>query len=140
MKKKYKKREITSHEIQRYINQRISIHPTSGCWEWNLSLSKSGYGCIDPETRAWQFAQSGAAHRVSYQAFNGKLVDGLVIRHRCNNRRCCNPEHLEQGTQAENVADKYECLSDRSDAALHNLSLKLRAELAKIELELSKRA
>jgi len=29
-----------------------------------------------------------------------------VVRHRCNNRRCINPEHLEIGSRGENLQDE----------------------------------
>ena len=31
-----------------------------------------------------------------------------VVRHRCHNRLCVNPEHLELGTQADNKRDDWE--------------------------------
>ena len=31
-----------------------------------------------------------------------------VVRHRCHNRRCINPEHLEIGSQADNKRDDWE--------------------------------
>lgn len=47
-------------------------------------------------------------HRAIYVAHN-KLalsdIDGLVVRHTCDNPRCINPEHLLIGTQKDNVAD-----------------------------------
>lgn len=48
------------------------------------------------------------AHRVVYCIANGldlSQIDGQVIRHKCDNTRCVNPEHLEIGTQQDNIRD-----------------------------------
>jgi hypothetical protein len=42
-------------------------------------------------------------HRLTYQLARGEVANDLQIDHRCRNRACCNPEHLEPVTPQENV-------------------------------------
>jgi predicted DNA-binding protein (UPF0251 family) len=49
--------------------------------------------------------KSRAAHRVSYEVFNGPIQDGLFICHRCDNPPCINPSHLYAGTHKQNMKD-----------------------------------
>ena len=48
------------------------------------------------------------AHRVAFVVSKGiahEDIDGLVVRHECDNPACWNAEHLLIGTQSENIKD-----------------------------------
>lgn len=67
----------------------------SECWEWQASFGNSGYGQFD----------CGLAHRAAYRLLVGKIPDGLVVLHSCDNKKCVNPSHLHLGTQKDNIRD-----------------------------------
>lgn len=69
------------------------------CWEWIGSVNcKWGYG---------QFGTKRLrAHRVAWVLTNGEITNNLHVLHKCDNRLCCNPEHLFLGTQQDNIDDK----------------------------------
>jgi hypothetical protein len=75
------------------------------CWLWKGCCHKTGHGQFRFEKKTL------VSHRFSYCLHNHKLfadIDGLVIRHRCDIPNCVNPEHLIEGTQADNVYDMKE--------------------------------
>ena len=41
-----------------------------------------------------------------------------VVRHRCNNKRCINPDHLEVGSRGENLQDEREFAANGVDFGL----------------------
>ena len=72
----------------------------NGCWIWNVAVSKVGYGICGSEEQ-----KTKSAHRTSYEAFVGKIPEGKVIAHICDNRLCVNPAHLWLATHKENSQD-----------------------------------
>ena len=42
-------------------------------------------------------------HRVIYETLVGPIREGLFLDHLCKERSCCNPAHLEQVTNQENI-------------------------------------
>jgi len=75
----------------------------SPCWVFTGSRSPVGYGQIGVGSRSDGTATKAAAHRVTYEAFVGPIPEGLELDHLCSVRSCCNPDHLEPVTHAENV-------------------------------------
>lgn len=73
------------------------------CWEWTGSLSgRDGRGYF------WLDGKRKLSYRVVYELFFGEIVEGMVIRHKCDNPICCNPKHLVIGTRGNNEKDKYD--------------------------------
>lgn len=47
------------------------------------------------------------AHRVAYILHTQTPIpEGMQILHHCDNRVCCNPNHLYMGTHDDNIRDK----------------------------------
>lgn len=71
-----------------------------GCWIWQKKINPKGYGYIKFKGRSMQ------THRLALEAkLNRKIKDGLYALHDCDNPSCCNPEHLYEGTQFNNMQD-----------------------------------
>lgn len=75
--------------------------PESGCWLFEGSTIKRGYG---------RLASSGqlTAHRASYERFYGPIPDGMCVCHACDVRSCINPNHLFLGTHRDNTQDMWQ--------------------------------
>lgn len=65
------------------------------CWEWKWSLTSAGYGQLGREP--W------TSHKLSYTLRHGEPKQ--ILRHKCHNRKCCNPYHLLEGSDKDNWLD-----------------------------------
>lgn len=89
-------REEQGREAQRFWSKvdRIAGAP---CWLWTGNQFHDGYGQFNVQGRQLR------AHRWAYEAGVAPIPEGLVIDHRCRNRLCVNPDHMEPVTNQENV-------------------------------------
>ena len=72
----------------------------TGCRVWTKGLDSKG------RPHAHWGRRRRKAHIFAFELAGGELLRGTVLRHVCNNPRCCNPDHLLVGTHAENMRDK----------------------------------
>lgn len=73
----------------------LALPVVGPCWRWDGATTKY-YGTIGVGGR------NRRAHRVAVVAFGRNLGSG-VVDHRCRNKLCVNPDHLDVVTQRENV-------------------------------------
>lgn len=71
----------------------------SGCWEWQSMTRPDGYGMV------WKDGKNQRAHRVIFEEFKHPLTRKDILCHKCDNRKCVNPDHIFVGTRSDNVKD-----------------------------------
>jgi hypothetical protein len=89
--------------MERFMSK---VNKTETCWLWTAGCFQSGYGAFQVGSRS--VGKVSTAHRYSYELHKGKIPDGKLVRHTCDNRKCVNPDHLILGTNTDNMRDKRE--------------------------------
>lgn len=88
------------HKIDPWIRIRchVEIDPNTGCWNW-MGAIMGGYGSV-----AIGDGKSIGAHRLTYFLKTGVMsTRDNELHHRCENKRCCNANHVELLTRDVHV-------------------------------------
>lgn len=86
------------------FTQKYQPNPETGCWDWTAHVGKWGYG----DFRRGPGLDNQPAHRWSFEYFVRPLQLGEQVHHKCENKVCVNPEHLEAVT-----LDEHNLLHDK---------------------------
>lgn len=80
--------------------EKFVIKNPEGCWDWSGCCPENpGYGQFRSNMKIYR------AHRASWAIHFGEIPKGMLVLHKCDNRRCSNPEHLFLGTKKDNTHD-----------------------------------
>ena len=85
-------RKNTKEDIWKFIDKNYEKF----CWVWIGGTFSGRYG------RFFYDGKPFLAHRFIYSMFNDDMSDELMVMHKCNNKLCCNPNHLTQGSNSDN--------------------------------------
>jgi len=85
-------RKNTPSDIWKYV----ATGGVGECWAYTGGTFSGRYG------RFFLNGRAVLAHRVVYELSNGEIQGNLFVMHKCNNKLCCNPNHLTTGTNSEN--------------------------------------
>lgn len=76
------------------------VEQSDGCMEWPGARYARGYGRISIGGQWWP------THRIAYALTKGIPSPGELVRHKCDNPPCINPDHLELGDDWLNAQDR----------------------------------
>jgi HNH endonuclease len=93
MQNKDPQRFAGTNTLPNRLAVRIMSDP-SGCWTWTGGKTE-GYGQV------WFLGRMRRAHRVIFELLVGPILKGMSLHHKCQNRLCCNPDHLSLVTPLE---------------------------------------
>lgn len=111
----------------------VKVAAPNECWEWQGCVNNTGYGSITISQKAY------SAHRVVYgltfpgkidfQAPKDKKLKQFIL-HKCDNRLCCNPAHMDLGNYADNNKDAAQKGRSRAPRGAEHKNAKLTKEQA----------
>lgn len=90
---------VSDEEHMRRFWDKVAKADGDKCWGWMGPVTHDGYSYY-PRTNG----RRKYAHIIAWEATNGSHVPtGLELDHKCRNRQCVNPLHLEPVTHRVNM-------------------------------------
>lgn len=93
---------------------RVTRGAGDDCWEWQGAKTSSGYGNLSWHGRhvqahrlAYALTYGGIALETGFRQLGRAKTYRRFVLHKCDNRLCCNPQHLFLGSMRTNMLDAY---------------------------------
>ena len=116
-----------------YLNLRTE--KTDGCWKWKGPSDEKGYSRCKrnggKSTVHWEkgeLKRETFAHRLAYRVWVGEIPQDFVVHHKCENRQCINPSHLEAISK-----DEHDYIHNRSRIYYTNKIIELNKKIHELE-------
>ncbi|HXH56600.1 HNH endonuclease signature motif containing protein [Iamia sp.] len=90
---------LTPRQIERFWSSLDTTTHPGGCWFRRGTTNLAAYAK----------AFGHGAHCIAYTLAHGPIPEGHIIDHRCRNKACRNPAHLEAITKHQN-SSRYWCI------------------------------
>lgn len=138
-RKTYKRWCGPHRKQQRKGHQMRLLYNKTGSWTVESILARckteGEFGCLrlkpgNGYPNVWHESANWKAHRLTYHLSTGEDIDGIPIHHKCANKWCVNPEHLQMASNAENTLEMmgrraYEARIASLEAKVRELESKL---------------
>jgi len=94
--------DIKQKDQDRFFSK-VDSTAKDDCHPWQACTTQDGYGLF------YLNGKLECAHRVAYTIGKGPIKEDMVIRHGKDcPTNCVNPNHLKEGTHADNMRDRDE--------------------------------
>jgi len=98
--------------LEARLAPKTRIDPLTGCHIWEGTCDPGGY------PRLKVLGRPQRLHRFLWIARYGPIPPGMVLCHRCDERRCINPDHHFVGTHQDNMRDMHDKRRARAERGL----------------------
>lgn len=101
---------LTAKQVA-YFHSKVAVGAPDECWPWMGGTSGNGYGKLKLGKRTF------GPHVLARWLATDEWPGGRFTCHRCDNKPCCNPDHLFLGTALDNMRDM---IAKGRDRKAHN--------------------